>query len=147
MPYTSTFQVRFGDCDRAGIAYYPRIFHYIHVAMEDFFANRIGIPYHRLVNEERIGFPTVKSSTEFYKPLRFGDMIDIRVEIARVGRSSVSYVFSVFNKSTGELLTRTSEVKVAVNMDTWEKTELPPACRKVFDEEAAGYQSTADTLP
>jgi YbgC/YbaW family acyl-CoA thioester hydrolase len=134
MAYSTNLPVRFGDVDKAGIVYYPVIFHYFHIAQEDFFARYIGIPYHRLIEEERLGFPTVKTSTEFYSPLRYGDALEVAVHISRVGRSSVTFEFRIYKEGSDQLLARSSEIKVAVSMDTWEKAEIPEKYRKRFEE-------------
>lgn len=134
MPYRTTLAVRFGDGDRAGIVYYPRIFHYLHIAQEDFFAGRAGMPYHRLIEEERLGFPTVSDSTDFIAPLRYGDDLEILVYISRVGASSVVFEFEIYRRGSDEMLVRSSQTKVAVNMDTWEKVAIPDRYRKVFSE-------------
>jgi 4-hydroxybenzoyl-CoA thioesterase len=133
MAYRARLQVRFGDVDRAGIVYYPRIFHYLHVAQEDFFANYAGVAYHRLIEDERMGFPTVSDSTDFYKVIKYGDTLLIDVYISRVGASSVTFEFRVFREGSAELLARSSQVKVAVNMDTWEKVAIPEKYRNLFD--------------
>ena len=51
--YATELKVRFGDIDHAGIVYYPRISHYCHVAFEEFFSDRIGIPYHSVLDDRR----------------------------------------------------------------------------------------------
>jgi 4-hydroxybenzoyl-CoA thioesterase len=132
MAYTTTLAVRFGDVDKAGIVYYPRIFHYLHIAQEDFFAGHAHMPYHRLIEEERIGFPTVSDSTDFIKVIKYGDLLDISVFISRVGRSSVTFEFRVHRRHSPDLLVRSSQVKVAVNMDTWERVSIPEKYRHLF---------------
>lgn len=134
MAYKTTLPVRFGDVDKAGIVYFPRIFHYMHIAQEDFFAGYVGIPYHRLIEEERLGFPTVSDSTDFIKPLKYGDTLEIIVHISRVGRSSVAFEFEIYRRGSGELLLRSSQTKVAVNMDTWQKVAIPDKYRRIFSE-------------
>lgn len=133
MAYRTTVPVRFGDVDKAGIVYYPRIFHYLHIAQEDFFAERVGVAYHRVTGDERIGFPTVSDSTDFLKALKYGDTLEIAVHISRVGQSSVTFEFRVHKTGSDELLVRSSQVKVAVNMDTWEKVAIPEKYRAVFN--------------
>ena len=49
MPFSTRITVRFGDTDPAGLVYYPNIFHYFHIAMEEFFADRCGISYQKLM--------------------------------------------------------------------------------------------------
>lgn len=87
--WTKEVPVRFGDADQAGIAYYPRIFDFIHQAMEDFFAGQCGVGYPELIGERGLGFPLVKSDVEFKTPLRFGDVATIAVTTTKVGNSSI----------------------------------------------------------
>jgi 4-hydroxybenzoyl-CoA thioesterase len=134
MCYRTKLPVRFGDVDKAGIVYYPVIFHYLHVAQEDFFADFVGVPYHQLIEHENIGFPTVKASTEFIKPLKYGDLLEISVHVSRTGNSSATFEFNIYRDGTNELLARSSEVKVAVNMSTWEKIDIPQRYREKFSQ-------------
>src|ERR1044071_3585447 len=133
MPYKTRIQVRFGDVDKAGIVYYPRIFHYLHIAQEDFFAEYVGTAYDRLINEDRIGFPTVSDSTDFLKTLNYGDVLEVVVHISRVGQSSATFEFRIYKQGSDELRVRSSQVKVAVNMDTWEKVAIPEKYRAIFN--------------
>ena len=41
--YEAEVPVRFAEIDRAGIVYYPRWFHYLHVAFEEFCADTIPL--------------------------------------------------------------------------------------------------------
>ena len=132
MAYRTRLTVRFGDVDRAGIVYFPRIFHYLHIAQEDFFGDYVGLPYHRLIEEDGIGFPTVTDATEFLSVIRYGDVLDISVFVSRVGRTSATFEFRVHRAATGELLARASQVKVAVNMQTWQKVSIPDRLRAAF---------------
>jgi 4-hydroxybenzoyl-CoA thioesterase len=133
MPYRTRLAVRFGDVDRAGIVYFPRIFHYLHVAQEDFFGEYVGVPYHRLVEEEGMGFPTVSDATDFVSVIRYGDVLDIHVFVSRVGRTSATFEFRIHREATGELLARASQVKVAVNMQSWQKVTIPDRLRRAFE--------------
>lgn len=132
MPYRTTMPVRFGDIDKAGIVYYPVIFHYLHVAQEDFFAEYVGMPYHRLIDEERIGFPTITDSTEFYMPMKYGDVLEILLHISQVGRSSVTFEYRIYRTGSDKLMARSSQTKVAVDMDTWKKIEIPDKYKEIF---------------
>ena len=134
MAYRTRLPVRFGDVDRAGIVYFPIIFHYLHVAQEDFFSDYIGTPYHRLIEEERLGFPTVSDSTDFLRPLKYGDSMEIVVWISRLGDSSATFEFEVRDSATGEVRARSSQVKVAVDLDTWAKISIPERYRRLLEE-------------
>jgi 4-hydroxybenzoyl-CoA thioesterase len=132
MSYKTRLTVRFGDVDKAGIVYFPRIFHYMHVAQEEFFAEYVGVPYHRLIEEEGIGFPTVSDATDFVGVIRYGDVLEITVFVSRVGESSATFEFRLHRQATGELLARAAQVKVAVRMDGWQKIPIPDRLRQSF---------------
>jgi 4-hydroxybenzoyl-CoA thioesterase len=129
----STFiKVRFGDCDPAGLVYYPVIFHYCHVAMEEFFAERCGTSYARLMADERIGFPTVNIQSEFFVPLVYGDEAQVEVKVTRVGQSSVTFEYSVKRMSDSTLCARSTQVQVAMDLDKRRAVPIPERYRALF---------------
>lgn len=128
MAITTTIDVQFGDCDPAGIVYYPTLFHYCHVAFERAWGDSLGMPYSRLIERERLGYPTVHVETDFLSPARYGDCVTFRVWISKVGTSSVVFEFeaSVANR----IVLRSTHTKVCTNLDTLTKVEIPDAQRK-----------------
>lgn len=96
-PFCHTMPVRFSDIDHAGIVYFARFFHFAHVALEEYFSARVGgRAYADLLDRERIGFPSVQTECRFMAPLRFGDVMDVELEIARLGTSSIHFNFRVY---------------------------------------------------
>ncbi|HEV7904595.1 MAG TPA: thioesterase family protein, partial [Pyrinomonadaceae bacterium] len=83
MKFSTRITVRFGDTDPAGLVYYPNIFHYFHIALEEFFAARCGLSYRRLMADERIGFPTVNTEAEFFVPIVYGDELDLEIFVSQ----------------------------------------------------------------
>ena len=138
MPFSARITVRFGDADPAGLVYYPVLFHYFHVAMEEFFAARCGATYARLVAEERVGFPTVNVRAEFFAPVVYGDELDVEVAVARVGRSSVTFVYSASRAADGRLCARSEQVQAAMNLDTRRAVPVPEGLRRAFADDAQG---------
>ena len=136
MPFSARITVRFGDVDPAGLVYYPVLFHYFHVAMEEFFAARCGATYARLLAEERVGFPTVNVRAEFFAPVVYGDELDVEVAVARVGRSSVTFVYSASRASDGRLCARSEQVQAAMNLDTRRAVPVPDELRRAFAGDA-----------
>jgi 4-hydroxybenzoyl-CoA thioesterase len=134
--FSTRITVRFGDCDPAGLVYYPVIFHYFHVAMEEFFAARCGTTYERLMREERIGFPTVNVQAEFFAPMVYGDEIEVEVRVARVGDSSATFVYAARRASDATLCARSEQVHVAMALDTRRPVRIPPDLRRAFGENA-----------
>lgn len=97
MTFTFATPVRFADVDHAGIVYYPRFFHYFHLAFEELWRQRIGPrAYSELLDRDRIGFPAVRAECDFKGPLKFGDTAEIVVSVSRLGGKSITFRYRVF---------------------------------------------------
>lgn len=132
MPFATHIRVRFGETDPAGLVYYPNLFHYFHVAMEEFFAARCGITYDRLIAEERIGFPTVKAEAEFVSPLVYGDEAEVEVSVSSIGRSSAIFEYQIRRVKDNELCARARLVHVAMNLDERRSLPIPEEIRRAL---------------
>ncbi len=96
-PFVFALPVRFADVDHAGIVYYPRFFHYFHLAFEELFRQRMGPrAYVELLDRERVGFPAVRAEAEYRHPLRFGDTAEVELSVARLGGKSITFRYQVF---------------------------------------------------
>jgi 4-hydroxybenzoyl-CoA thioesterase len=137
MPFSTRITVRFGDTDPAGLVYYPNIFHYFHIALEEFFGARCGITYQRLVADERIGFPTVKTETEFFAPIIYGDEVDVEIHVSRTGNSSATFEYAARRAGDATLCARSTQVHVAMNLDTCRPVSIPEKYRLAFDASAS----------
>jgi len=127
MSFAIDIEVRFGDCDPAGIVYYPTLYHYCHMAFESLWAECIGISYPELVLDRRIGFPTVHVETDFASPIRYGDVVTIRVSVSRVGTSSVEFEFEGMVGSQRAFVSR--HTKVCANLETLEPVPISDELR------------------
>ncbi len=79
-------KILFKHCDPAGIVFFPRYFEMINDCVEAFF-DRLGIPFEEL--HQSAGVPTAEISAKFHAPSRHGDMLNIRLKIGKIGRSSM----------------------------------------------------------
>ena len=103
MSFSFTTPVRFADVDHAGIVYYPRFFHFFHLAFEELWRARLGArAYSELIDRDRVGFPAVQAQCEFKAPLRFGDSAEIEVSVARLGSKSITFRYRVFRAAEPE---------------------------------------------
>ena len=132
--HTHRMSVRFGDTDPAGLVYYPNLFHYFHIAMEEFFKHKCDSPYQELITTERVGFPTIKVEAEFYKPLVYGDDIEITVTVAALGNSSVTLDYRVLRLRDATLCAQSKQVHVAMDLDSRRPLTIPDFLRKAFSE-------------
>ncbi len=91
--FATQIRVRFGHVDPAGIAYYPRIFEYLHAVTEELWEQHVGVRYDQLIMVSKIGFPLVHSEVDFRLPLRFGDRPIVRATCFHLGTSSLGLHF------------------------------------------------------
>lgn len=124
-PYRAELIVRFGDLDEAGIVYYPRLVNYFHVAMEEFFGAVLDTDYPSFLSQHRLGLPAARLEVDFLRPLRYGDHIQVEVEIEKVGNSSIIWRYGIFRPGEHEPATKARVVTVIVDMDSFEKTPVP----------------------
>jgi len=130
--YRSQVKVRFGEIDRAGIAYFPNLYHYCHVAFEDFFEEHLGVSYPDLIEKERIGFPTVRVESYFKTPIRYGDVLEISVALTRVGTSSATFEFRANRVGDRALCFASVHIVVCVEMETFRPVRIPERYREIF---------------
>lgn len=135
MAYRAHLKIRFGDIDRAGIVYYPRFLHYFHVAMEYFFSDRLGIEYHDFIDNHRLGLPTVHLETDFSRPFGHGDDMEVEVNVLKVGKASITFGYRVFKKGDAEPRIVGHNVTVCINMDKFEKIEIPEWFREKLEKQ------------
>jgi 4-hydroxybenzoyl-CoA thioesterase len=137
MVYRTKIKVRFGDIDHAGILYYPRFFHYFHIAFEEFFEECVGMSYDRVLDEDRIGFPTVGLQTEFRRPMAYGDILEVAMEARKIGNASATFRFTVYRAGTAEVCAQSEQTVVCVDMETFRPTPMPRRIREAFEAIAA----------
>ena len=136
MPFTTRINVRFGDCDPAGLVYYPVLFHYCHAAMEEFFAARCGMSYARLLAERRLGFPVVNVRAEFFAPFVYGDEASVEVWASAVGRTSVTFEYRLRRAADRALCASATHVQVSMHLDERRAVPVPEDLRRAFEQSA-----------
>ena len=118
--------LRFGDCDPAGIAYFPNYFHFLNGVVEEWWMS-LGFPWRVLIQERRIGLPTVKLNTEFTAPGFMGDILRFSFEIVALGSRSMTLEHSVTRDE--RLIWEATQVVVATNLDTHQSIAWPDDIR------------------
>ncbi len=130
MSFRYQLKIRFADIDRAGIIYYPRFLHYFHVAIEEFFSSRLNIDYHVLLDQYRIGLPTVHLETDFNQPFSYGDSIEVEIRVRKIGHSSITFGYRMFKPGESEPRNSGHNVVVCIDIDTFYKREIPDWLRE-----------------
>jgi len=133
MPHVVEIPVHFGHIDQAKIVYYPHLYHFGHVAMEETFREAIGISYPDLIAKERLGFPSVHLETDFLDTVGYGETLRIAVSVVAIGRTSVTWQFEGARTSDGVVAFRTKVTTVCVDMDRFRPVPIPERFRAAME--------------
>jgi 4-hydroxybenzoyl-CoA thioesterase len=83
-----TIRIEWGDCDPAGIVYFPRYFEYFDACTNALF-ERAGFFKPTMLKSYGIaGIPVVDMKASFMTPSRFGEDVVVESSIAKWGNSS-----------------------------------------------------------
>jgi 4-hydroxybenzoyl-CoA thioesterase len=79
---TYKLRVEFGDCDPAGIVWFPNFFRWIDAASRHYFSE-CGVPRWEETSQTLgvIGTPLVDTHSRFLKTASYGDVLHIRTQI------------------------------------------------------------------
>ena len=106
-------QVRWGDCDPAGIAFFPRFFEWMDLASHAL-AQEMGITREQTLGPASYGFPAVRADAEFLSPALVYDELEVRTTITRVGRTSLHLRHEVVRLADEMLLARGTAIRVHI---------------------------------
>lgn len=129
--FTTRIAIRFSDEDHARIVYYPRYFHFFHMAFEDFFAAN-GRAYRDVLDVDGYGWPAVHSEADFLGPLRMGDVLELSMHVEKIGSTSVAFRYQGREATSGRDVVRGATTVVCVKLETMEKIEIPAQFRDIF---------------
>lgn len=91
--------VEWGDCDPAGIVYFPRFFEYFDACTNALF-EAAGLRKAEMLRQYGlVGIPLVEASGQFYAPASFGETVVVESRIVDWGTSSFRVEHKLFKGS------------------------------------------------
>jgi 4-hydroxybenzoyl-CoA thioesterase len=123
--------IEWGDCDPAGIIFYPRYFEIFDASTTALVEAALGMSKLRLfAAHDFSGFPLVDTRANFHRPTRFGDDVMVESEVKALRRASFDIGHRLFKD--GELAVEGFETRVWVKRMTDDPgsikaVALPPA--------------------
>jgi YbgC/YbaW family acyl-CoA thioester hydrolase len=114
-------QVHWGDCDPAGIIFYPTYFRWMDAACWAMFAGA-GFDAKRM-RAEHLAMPLVSADCQFLYPAEQGDQCEVRSRIDRFGGRSFVVLHEV-QRADGMALAKGSETRVWGKFDNGPGTRL-----------------------
>jgi 4-hydroxybenzoyl-CoA thioesterase len=88
--YRKQILVRFGDCDAAGIVFYPRYLDMFNSLVEDWCREKLDFSFSEIVTHRGWGLPTVHLEVDFVSPSVFGDVLTAVLGVTGIGRTSIN---------------------------------------------------------
>lgn len=138
--YRTRRRVEFADTDASGIVHFARYFVLMEIAEHEMLRALGAGPGAGPDESGRlIGWPRVAASCEFLSPARFGDEIDVHLQVLRVGRTSLSFGFALSRGGTPLALGRTTTVCAVLDApEGLQPIPIPAALRAQLQEAPAG---------
>ena len=129
--------VHFGDVDHAGILYYPKMFHYAHLAYEDYLRGLPGWSLPDCFNLQLVGTPVVSTESTFLGPLAHGEKIAVEVVVERVGQRSFTLGFRLCDADSMAVRARIRVVHAVVSLETFQSIPIPEELRGYLCHESS----------
>jgi acyl-CoA thioester hydrolase len=87
--------VEFHETDGAGLVHFTNIFRWMEGA-ELAYLQEKDVPILAVESVKNSGWPRAAVAAEFVAPLRFGDQVETRMWVGKIGKSSITYRFEIW---------------------------------------------------
>ncbi len=147
MSFRKCIKVRFSDSDPAGVLYFPRFLDHFHEVFEDWFDEELRMPYRWLLEDTRVGFPTVHVDCDYRLPFRFGEVMEVELVVSRVGEKSFTCTYRARAVGEDEVRVEARVVTAVVDLDRFAALPIPAelhaALLQRLESGAAGWNLLA----
>ena len=129
--------VEFGDCDPAGIVYFPNFFRWIDAASRHYFVE-CGVPSWHDTEQEHgiIGTPLVDVQARFVRPATYGDRIIVETSVSEWRNRS--FVMRHNIKRGEDVLVEATEVRIFARRVPGERYRIEAVAIPAFVRSACG---------
>ena len=121
MPFVYSARVRFVDTDASGRIHFTAMLRHFEAGEQDFLRS-IGVEYGGPI-AEGIAFPRVHAECTYTAAVEFDDLLDVGVQVERVGNSSYTLGFSA--SVAGQPVAQGKLVIVCVDLKTQRSRPVP----------------------
>lgn len=108
--FTADYTLRFGQCDPAGIAFFPRLIEMLNWVVEDWFARGLDADFRSIHIARDEGVPARSLSIDFVGPAELGDVLTYSLQVVSLGRSSINLAISAVREGGRPVMTATHTI-------------------------------------
>lgn len=128
-------QVRFVETDMQGHVFFGHYFTYFDLALTEYL-KALGYTYDDFL-KEGVDFFYVQTDCQFKGRAFFDEILHVHTRVGKIGNSSFTFEFSLFEESSGRPIATGHITAVAIDKETREPVRVPERFRKaVADYEA-----------
>ena len=92
--FSITRRVEFSETDLAGIMHFTNFYRWMEICEHEFLRS-LGLSVDMEDENGRFGWPRVKTSCRFKRPLRFEEQVEVKLIITEIRDRSVAYAFPI----------------------------------------------------
>lgn len=132
MGFKKQVKVRFSDTDPAGVMYFPRFLDSFHGVFEDFFDEDLKMPYRWMLEDTRVGFPTVSVGVDYRGPFRFGETMEVELVVTQISDKSFACTYNARRLGNERVLVRAVMKVATVDLDQFKAIPVPPKLKQAL---------------
>lgn len=131
LPFSIQQRVRWSDCDPLGIIWYGAYLKYFEVAEHEMM-RAAGLPFETLRVDRGVQIPRKAFQVEFHSPAQMDELLEVQVGVAKIGNTSLTFRYEVYNAQTHEHRASATLTVVNVVKETIEKRPIPDWLRETL---------------
>lgn len=108
-------RVSYGETDAMNVVYYAEYFHLFERSRNTWLHER-GLSY-KSIEEKGVFLPVREASCRYRAPLRYDDLIYIRVGVKEWGRASILFVYEIYNEEKNKIMATGSTQHACVSRE------------------------------
>jgi len=124
-------RVYYEDTDAGGVVYHANYLHFMERARTEYL-RQFGFEQTDLIEQFGLVFAVRSMQIDFLKPARFNDLLQVKVEVKRLQRVSMTFLQTVLSSDAEQVYCR-AEVKVAsIAQQTFRPMPIPETLLEAF---------------
>jgi acyl-CoA thioester hydrolase len=127
--HTHQIRVRYGECDPQGVVFNAHYFAYFDIALTELWRETFGS--YAAMLDEGVDLQVVEATARYKAPARFDDLIDVTIEVAKLGTTSMVTDLAIHRD--GALMVEGRLAHVFVDARTLSKVPIPTAIRTALE--------------
>ena len=127
--HTHRLRVRYGECDPQGVVFNAHYFAYFDVALTELWREVAGS--YTAMMEQGVDLQVVEATARYRAPARFDDEIDVTIDVAKLGTTSLVTTLAI--RRDGTLLVEGELAHVFVDARTLTKIPIPDRIRTALE--------------